>query len=465
MFALIIPYFVFCFFNRATLKFIASRTSLGVIPFAPCCSLLLMKIAVIGLGYVGFPLACAIAHNKSYEVCGFDLSEQKIELIKDRKSPVEDERAKEDIKTVNINASSEPDVIKDSEIFLICVPTPVHKDYMPDLDPIEKAVKMVAQYLKKGTVVVIESTVNPGVCEEIVVPILEKETGMKAGEDFDVAHCPERINPGDTKWNVYNIPRNIGATSPKACKKIADFYRSFLEGEINEMSSLKVAEATKIVENTFRDINIAYVNELAKSFDVLGIDLIEVIKGASNKPFAFMPHFPSCGVGGHCIPVDPYYLIERAKKSGFKHTFLSTAREVNNSMPIYTVKLLTEALNEVEKSVKGTKIGILGVSYKSNVGDTRESPSVRMIKMLKDKGADLEIYDPYLPQESTKGSTDDLLSDAEAVLIATDHDEFKKLELQDFTKNGIQVLIDGKNIFNKTSFSHPDLIYKGIGRG
>jgi nucleotide sugar dehydrogenase len=424
-----------------------------------------MKIGVIGLGYVGFPLACTIAKNKSYKVFGFDLSKEKIDLINQKKSPIEDKQAEKDIKTVKITASTDPEILKDSDIFIVCVPTPVFNDHTPDLDPIKNATKTISKYLKNGSLVIIESTINPGVCEEVIIPILETETKLKSGKDFDLAHCPERINPGDPKWNVYNIPRNIGATTPQACKKAANFYRSFINAEINEMSSLKTAEATKIIENTFRDINIAYVNELAKSFDILGIDLTEVIRGASNKPFAFMPHFPSCGVGGHCIPVDPYYLIERAKKSGFDHKFVRIAREINNSMPQYTVDLLTDALNSIGKPIKNTRIGILGISFKANISDKRESPALTIIKLLQKKGANLSIFDPYCLKDSTGNSLEELLQNVDAVLIATDHKEFKKLTPLDFQKHNIKVVIDGKNIYDKQAFLGTDIIYKGIGRG
>ena len=336
-------------------------------------------------------------------------------------------------------------------------------DYTPDLTPVKNATEDIANYLKKGQVVVIESTINPGVCDEIVVPILEDKTGMKAGIDFDVAHCPERINPGDPYWNVYNIPRNIGSTRLETTKKIAEFYRSFINAEINEMPNLKTAEATKIIENTFRDINIAFVNELARSFEVLGIDLLAVIKGASNKPFAFMPHFPSCGVGGHCIPVDPYYLIERAKQSGFDHKFLKLAREINNSMPEYTIDKLTEALNIFEKSVKNTKVGLLGLSYKANVGDIRESPSLKLKDILIEKHADLLIFDPYFPEMSNTESLEEILQKSYAIVLATDHKVFKQLTAEKLLEYDIKIVIDGKNCLNKQEIQDVGIYYKGIG--
>jgi len=347
---------------------------------------------------------------------------------------------------------------------IICVPTPVLDNYTPDLEPVKSAATTVSKHIRKGTYVIIESTINPGVCDEVVIPILEDKTGLSAGTDFDLAHCPERINPGDPKWNVYNIPRNIGSTSHEATKFLADFYRSFIDAEINEMPDLKTTEATKIIENTFRDINIAYVNELAKSFDVLGIDLLTVIKGASNKPFAFMPHYPSCGVGGHCIPVDPYYLIERAKQSGFDHKFLKIARDINNSMPEYTVDLLAKGLNKFEKPIKNTTVGLLGMSYKADVGDLRQSPSIDIKNILLEREANLEIFDMYFPGLSSCSSLEEILEKSFAVIIATDHKEFREITPDLLIKHGVKVIIDGKNCLNKEDFSDTGIFYKGIGR-
>jgi nucleotide sugar dehydrogenase len=422
-----------------------------------------MKVAVIGLGYVGLPLACAIARGTNHEVVGYDKSRKKIELIQKGICPIDDEQCEKDMKIVKFDISADDYILGGTDIYIVCVPTPVLNDYTPDLRPIKTSVESIAKYLKKGNYVIIESTINPGVCDEIAIPILEDNTGLTAGSDFNVAHCPERINPGDPQWNVYNIPRNIGSTNAKATKLLADFYRSFISGDINEMPNLKTAEATKIIENTFRDINIAFVNELAKSFEVLDIDLMAVIKGASNKPFAFLPHFPSCGVGGHCIPVDPYYLIERAKQSGFDHKFLKLAREINNSMPDYTIVKLADALNYHEKSIKNTKIGLLGLSYKANVGDLRESPSIKLQAILLEKKADLLVYDPYFPYLSNTSSLEEILEKSYAIVIATDHKVFKVLNAGILTKLNVKIVIDGKNCLNKQELVSAGIYYKGIG--
>ena len=392
------------------------------------------------------------------------LTKKKVEQIKSGICPIDDFQCEEDLKIAKFETSSDDSILKDTNLFIVCVPTPVLDDYTPDLQPVISSTETISKYLKKNQVVIIESTISPGVCDEVVIPILEKNSGLKAGVDFDVAHCPERINPGDPKWNVYNIPRNIGSTRVEVTDRLAEFYRSFISAVINEMPDLKTAEATKIIENTFRDINIAYVNELAKSFDVLGIDLIKVIKGASNKPFAFMPHYPGCGVGGHCIPVDPYYLIKRAQQSGFDHRFLKIARDVNNSMPDYTIDLLTDALNQFEKPVKNTKIALLGLSYKANVGDLRESPALEIRDKLIKKGAALEIYDQYFPELSTCKSLEEILEKCVAVLIATDHNEFKAIDSALLKKYDIRLIIDGKNCLDKEEIQAAGLYYKGIGR-
>jgi nucleotide sugar dehydrogenase len=421
------------------------------------------KISVIGLGYIGLPTLVAIAKTGKYEVVGFDINQQKIDQIKKGKSPIEDPDVVDYLKENKAKVSSDPDVIKDSDVFIICVPTPVLNDYTPDYGPVISATETVANYLKPGNHYVLESTVNPGTCEEVVMPILEKATNLKAGKDFNIADCPERVNPGDPKWTIYNINRNIGSITPDLNSIIADFYRDFItDAKVHEVSTLKVAEATKIVENTFRDINIAFVNELAKSFDSLGIDLHETLTGAANKPFAFMAHWPGCGVGGHCIAVDPYYLIKRASQNGFNHRFLKLARDINNSMPEYTVDKLIEALNEVKLPVKGTKIALLGLSYKPNVGDLRESPSLEIKAKLEKLGADLITYDPYVKEGSK--SLKDAVKESQAVLICTAHDEIIKNLPKELKNSSVKVLVDGRNCLDKNNIKDLGILYSGIGR-
>lgn len=420
------------------------------------------QICVIGLGYVGLPLAVRCV-ERGYAVTGYDMNEQKVKLINAGKSPIEEKFLEDNLPKFKFEASTDEKIMANADILIICVPTPVDKNYYPDLRPVEGAVNAVIRNFKKGALVILESTVNPGVSEEVIRPLFEK-AGFKVGKDVFISHCPERINPGDKKWNVTNIPRVVGSFDAKGLAKTVKFYESIVDAKIRPMNSIREAEAVKIVENSFRDINIAFVNELAKSFEKLGIDVKNVILGASDKPYAFMAHFPSCGVGGHCIPVDPYYLIERAKKSGFDHEFLKIARKINNSMPSHTVWLLQDALNEISKPIKDTRIGVLGISYKANVDDVRESPSIPIQKILREKKAKLEVFDPHILKESSVKTLEELLKKSEALVIVTDHNEFTALDPKIFKKYGIRVIIDGKNCLDKDAIKKLGIVYRGIGR-
>ncbi|MFA6553687.1 MAG: nucleotide sugar dehydrogenase [Patescibacteria group bacterium] len=421
-------------------------------------------ITIVGIGYVGLPLAC-LCGEKGYRTFGIGKDRKKVHAIQKGINPISGDAELDGwVAKKSFTATTTFDPIKKSDIVVVCVPTPVDDQYNPDLAPVISATKNIAKRLKKGQLIILESTVNPGVCEEVMLPLLEQISGKRAGKDFFLAHCPERINPGDTKWNVRNIPRCVGATERRGLDKAVKFYRSIVSGTIRPMKSIKEAEATKIIENSFRDINIAFVNELAKSFDKLGIDLFDVLQGASTKPFAFMPHWPGVGVGGHCIAVDPYYLIERAKKAGFDHKFLKLARDINNSMPQYTVNLLQQALNSLQVPVKGTSIGVLGLSYKANVGDIRESPSLKVIEYLKSLGAEIHIFDPYFPDVSTEATLDQLLKKVKAVVVAVNHDEFVKMDIRELKKNKILVVIDGKNCLPMQEIKKMGIRYKGIGR-
>lgn len=423
------------------------------------------KIVIVGLGYVGLPLAL-LAARKGYDVTGIDKDDEKIKLLNNKTAPFRDESIKKSLalKDLKISYVSDFSTVKDSEIVVICVPTPVFSDHTPNLEPVKVAARNIAKHLRKGQLVILESTVNPDVTESIVLPLLEEESGLIGGKDFYLAHAPERINPGDTKWNVENINRVVGSLEEVGLEKVSAFYESILTGSVHKMASLKEAEAVKVVENSFRDINIAFANELARSFTRLGIDVVNVINGAATKPFAFMAHYPGCGVGGHCIPVDPYYLIEHAKKNGFEHDFLMLARRINNQMPYFTVEQLTQGLNDVQKSVRGSVVAVLGVSYKANIDDCRESPSFEIIKLLKEKGAVVRIFDPYVAQESTVGSLTEALTGADAVIMATAHEEFKACKAKVYADLSVRVVVDGRNALIKDEFMKAGIIYKGIGR-
>ncbi len=419
-------------------------------------------VCIIGLGYVGLPLAVQAA-RKGYSVYGLDNDKEKISKIKKGESPIKEKFLEDNLSQVKIKVTTNPRVLRKADIVLVCVPTPIDKNFYPNLQPVRGAIESITRNLKKKALIVIESTINPGVCEEVVEPIFA-EAGYKVGKDYELAHCPERINPGDNRWNVTNINRVVGSFTKSGLKRAVKFYESIIDAKIHPMKSIREAEAVKIIENSFRDINIAFVNELAKSFDKLDIDVVDVIQGAATKPFAFMPHWPSCGVGGHCIPVDPYYLIERAKQSGFNHRFLKTAREINNSMPEYTVELTQNALNEIKKPLNGTKIGVLGLSYKANVDDLRETPAFKIISLLKKQKAKVLVYDHYFPTMSDVKSLEELLRRSEAIVLVTNHKEFENIEASTFKHYKIKVIVDGKNCLNKEAIRKAKIIYKGIGR-
>lgn len=389
------------------------------------------------MGYVGLPLALLSA-DKGYTVYGQEPNLEKASFVQKKHPQI----------IVNSPLGLKADVV------IIAVPTPVDSTKRPDLTDVKNACKSIANSLDNtGRLIILESTVNPFVSRKIVLPIFEEE-GFIEGKDFYLVHCPERINPGDAKWNVSNIPRVVGAISPRGLELALNYYKSILSSEVKPMSSIESAEMTKIYENSLRSVNIAFANEMAIIMQNLKLDAKEIIHGVKTKPFGLDLCSPSCGVGGHCIPVDPFYLIDESLKHGFDPSFLRTAMRVNGFMPGYTVSLLTSALNEREKSIKGSTIGILGVAYKKNVGDLRESPALDVIKKIKSLGGILKVYDPFVA-EYTNSDADEVLK-CDAVMLLTDHDEFMSL---DFSK--VDILIDGKNALE------PDMVggvYKGIGR-
>ena len=419
-----------------------------------------MKITIVGLGYVGLPLACLCA-EKGIEVYGVDTDKNKADLINQGISPIDDPELKESVKKAKgkIKVLAPEEAISNSETVIACVPTPVDEKHLPDLTALKTACETIAKSLQNNTLVVIESTIFPGTVEEICLPILKKSNA-----DFYLAHCPERIDPGNRKFTIRNIPRVVAGIDKESTKRAAEFYRKIIDANILELSSVKAAEATKIMENTFRDINIAFVNEMAKSFDKAGIDINEVIKAASTKPFSFMAHYPGVGVGGHCIAVDPYYLISKAKEMGFDHDFLILARKINESMPKYTVSLLENELKKLNKNLSGAKEGVLGLAYKPNVDDTRESPSFEVIHLLNKKGAEVFVFDPHVKKGSNVKDIDELLKKSDYIILATAHREFIEMDLNKLKENNIKVIIDGRNCLNKEKIKEIGILYHGIGR-
>jgi UDP-N-acetyl-D-glucosamine dehydrogenase len=423
----------------------------------------LEAIAIVGLGYVGLPLAIA-ATQRGYPTVGFDIDKAKIARLKKREANfLSREEAEAFQRATQMCVTGDERDLDRANTFIICVPTPVHEDRQPDLGPLKSASEIVGRHLKRGGLVVVESTVNPGACEKVSLPILERVSGLPR-DAFHFAHCPERINPGDPRWSVCTITRVIGGRNKESLERTVSLYRNLIDAEIVPMQSLKEAEAVKMVENSFRDINIAFVNELAMAFDRAGIDIVNVIRGASTKPFGFMPHYPGCGVGGHCIPVDPYYLIRYGAENGFDHRFLATARRINNGMPHYTVRLLRYELEQKGKRLHGATIALLGLAYKKDVPDLRESPALAIRDILVDHGAEVRTFDPYVSSAASAKSIHEALRGADAALLATDHTMFRSLSPKEFSNEGVGIVIDGRNCLDKDSFVNSAVTYRGIGR-
>ena len=375
-----------------------------------------MKATVVGQGYVGLPLAIT-ASRFGYTIYGLDNDYEKIALLKSGKSIIEDlidEVVKKRVDSKHYLPTIDQSVISDSEIILICVPTPLSKDHKPDLGALISATTTVGKYLKVGTLVIVESTIEPGTCRNILLPILLKESGLTL-EDFDLAYSPERIDPTNRKWGITNTPKLVAGFTDNAAKRAEEFYGKFIESIII-CSTLEIAETAKLLENTFRLVNISFVNELAIFCQKSGIDVQEVISAAATKPYGFMPFYPSIGVGGHCIPVDPLYLANAAKAVGAPSRFIELADLINQEMPGYFVGRAEEKIG----GLKDKKVLVVGVSYKPNVSDVRETPVETLIFDLKQKGAQVSWHDDLVKVWNGEESVA-LSSDFDLAIIATPH--------------------------------------------
>lgn len=427
-------------------------------------------LAVVGLSYVGLPVA-VLAKEKGWQVIGLDNIKAKVDAINAGHPPFADKELEESLKKNPIEATTDPAGIQKADVVIIAVATPVTSDNMPDLGPLKQAIQDILPHLKAGQVVVVESTINPGVMDEVVMPLLRQRSDLSFDADgyseeaLVVLHCPERVNPGDPKWSVRNIPRVIGGYSSEGVQKGKEIYESILDAKVMPLQNIREAEACKILENTFRDINIAFINEMAQSFAKLDIDVMNVIKGASTKPFAFMPHFPGNGVGGHCISVDPYYMIEKGRQVGFNHQFLKLARQINDHMPAYTVEQMETGMKAAGLSAGEATVALLGLAYKKDIDDLRESPALEVKKLLEAKGYKLNVFDPYVPAHSTVKTLDEALAGAHILMLATNHTAFvKDLTAEKIQGVGIKIVVDGKNALDGDAIAKAGIPYYGIGR-
>ncbi len=427
-----------------------------------------MRIAIVGLGYVGLPLSLQFARSGA-TVLGLDIDPKKVEALNAGRSYIKHitpESIAEAVSKKTFSASSDFSRVKEVTAVIICVPTPLNKNREPDISYITETGKSLAPHMQKGTLVVLESTTYPGTTDEDLKAVLEAGSGMKAGVDFHLAFSPEREDPGNPSSVVATIPKVVGGYTPACLKRATELYGLAIKTLV-PVSSCRVAEATKLLENTFRGVNIALVNELKVVYSAMGIDVWEVINAAKTKPFGFMAFYPGPGLGGHCIPIDPFYLTWKAREYGQHTKFIELAGEVNTAMPEYVIHRTAEALNAQKKPVNGSKVLVLGLAYKPNVDDDRESPSYVLMEMLKHRGATVSYYDPYVPvikptrEHPQWAGTKSVawnratISEFDAVLLATNHASVNYQELADW--NGC--IIDTRNAMNPVK-TKPGQVWK-----
>ena len=392
-------------------------------------------LGVIGLGYVGLPLVVESC-NSGLKVFGYDNNSDKVKKLQNGTSPIEDisdEMLKKALQK-DLTISDSPEALKDCEHIVISVPTPL-TDYQPDLSYVKAAARTIAENISKDQVIILESTTYPGTTIEVLIPEIESISELKAGKDFYVGYSPERIDPGNETWNFKNTPKVISGIDDNSTKKIKNFYEKIID-EVVEVSGTKEAEMVKLLENTYRHVNIAFINELAILCNMLDIDIWEVVEAAKTKPFGFESFRPGPGVGGHCIPIDPNYLSFKTRQIGKPVRFVELAQEINNTMPSYIVSRILEKMNSLQKPMKNSNILILGVAYKKDISDTRESPSIDIIENLVSKGVNVSFYDPYVESLDLNVSVNkeqdiNNFDNYDLILFHTSHSEFSKINFQE----------------------------------
>ena len=411
-----------------------------------------ITVGVVGLGYVGLPLAVEKA-KAGFKTIGFDVQEEKVNLVNEGHNYIGDVVASDLKKLVEaemLSATTDFSFVKDVDFIAICVPTPLDKHQQPDISYVKNSTIEIAKYMTKGTMVVLESTTYPGTTEELIKPLLEEGSGLKCGEDFYLGFSPERVDPGNKEFKTKNTPKVVGAIGKDATETISAMYRAVLEGDVYEVSSPAVAEMEKILENTYRNINIGLVNELAILCDKMGISLWEVIDAAKTKPYGFQAFYPGPGLGGHCIPLDPYYLSWKAREFGFHTSMIESSMMINDKMPEYCVERAMRILNGHKKALNGAKVLVLGVAYKQDIDDYRESPAIPVIDILKENGADVEFFDPYISSFKENGiimegipSIDgDIIAQYDLVMITCGHTNVD----YDMIQKNAKAIFDTKNV-------------------
>lgn len=419
-------------------------------------------VGVVGLGYVGLPLAVEKA-KAGFKTIGFDVQNNKVDMVNRGENYIGDvvnAELKDLVQSGMLSATSDFSFIKDVDFIAICVPTPLDKHQQPDVSYVENSTIDISKYLKKGTMVVLESTTYPGTTEELVKPLLEKGSSLKCGQDFYLGFSPERVDPGNLIYKTKNTPKVVGAIGDDAREVISTMYRAVLDGDVHEVSSPAIAEMEKILENTYRNINIGLVNELAMLCEKMNINLWEVIEAAKSKPYGFQAFYPGPGLGGHCIPLDPYYLSWKAREYGFHTSMIESSMMINDKMPEYCVERASKILNDFKKPLNGSRILILGVAYKQDIDDYRESPALKVIEEFEKKGSIIDFYDPFVSDYKYNGVTkkgisaidSKILSNYDLVVVTTAHSNLDYNIVQKYstivfdTKNAMKKVINRENI-------------------
>jgi UDP-N-acetyl-D-glucosamine dehydrogenase len=432
------------------------------------------RVAVLGLGHVGYPLASLFAMNGFLSI-GYDISKKRLDYINQGKAqpeiasllPTDNVEKSKKLAQISENmlVSNNGEVLKKVDVFIVAVPTPLRENETPNLIFLENTCKTISKFIRKGTLVIVESTIYPGATEEIVKPILEM-SGLLAGRDFYLCFSPERIDPGSKRWSLERIPKIVGGIDSDSRRLACLLYSQVVE-KVVPVSSLKVAEATKMLENLFRSVNIALINELSKVFEKLGIDLWETIEAASTKPFAFLPHYPGPGVGGHCIPKDPFYLLYKARRMGLTINFVEEASEINRNMPFYVIYIAEETLKRKNKTIGNSSFAVLGITYKKDVADIRRTPAKTVITELTKISKDVTVFDPFTSETfgAKSGSLEQTIANKDCVILLVDHSYFME--------NGIEqkinelssdcCLIDTRNFFNQKKLKK-SILYRCLGK-
>lgn len=408
-------------------------------------------VAVIGLGYVGLPLAVEKA-KAGYKTIGFDIQESKAQMVNEGHNyigDVVDVELEDLVKKGLLSATTDFSIVEDADFIAICVPTPLDQYQQPDISYVKSSTIEISRHLKPGSIVVLESTTYPGTTEELILPILEEGSGLKCGKDFFLAYSPERVDPGNKSYKTKNTPKVVGGVGKDSTEVAAEMYRSVLDGYVHEVSSPKVAEMEKLLENTYRNINIGLANEMAIICEKMGISVWEVIDAAKTKPYGFQAFYPGPGLGGHCIPLDPYYLAWKSREYDYHTKLIETSGIINDNMPYYVVERASKILNRFKKSLNGSKILVLGVAYKQDIDDIRHSPALKVIEGFEEEGSIVEYYDPYVESYNYKGKlkisikelSKEVLQNADLVVVTTAHTSID----YDFVQANSKFIFDTKN--------------------